>query len=126
MTLVGSAALAEQAGLTYRQIDYWVRSDRLRTSKWDGTRNPGEGAGTGRERMFAPTEVFVATTVAQLLRAGFHLGPAFELARELANGRAVLTLAPGLRLHHVAGYQKRPARCEVPGQVDIYEALREA
>lgn len=116
--------LAGRLGLSFRQIDYWVRTDRLHTVDWDGTSNPL--AGSGRHRSLPTSEIFIAETVGRLLAAGFVLDSAFALARDLASGQAVITLAPGLRLHHVPGRQERPKRTELAGQLDLLMEVSEA
>lgn len=59
---VSSEELADAVGISYRQVDYWVRSGLLRTAA------PVEGS--GRSRRFTPAEVKVARVVATLRRLG--------------------------------------------------------
>ena len=63
-----SAEVARLAGITYRQVDYWVRIGLLRTAE------PVEGSGTARR--FAAVEVNVARVVAALHSAGVGEGSA--------------------------------------------------
>lgn len=67
--------LCEAAAITARQADYWTRKGYLHAVDEDAP-------GSGHPRTWAPTEVHVAVLMHDLLRAGFHVGAAAELARE--------------------------------------------
>lgn len=76
--------LTDIPGLTYRQLDYWVRQDWLHPDNPDG--------GTGSRRTFPPSEVAVAKTMAILTAAGVAASAAARAAR---NGG---WLAPGVHV----------------------------
>lgn len=69
-----TAADFVSAGITYRELDYWTRTGRLRTLT-DAT--PGQGHG----RMWQPGEVEVAALTKRLTDAGLKLDVAFTVAR---------------------------------------------
>jgi DNA-binding transcriptional MerR regulator len=74
---MNAVELAEHAGITYRQVDLWSNAGLLKPTN--------QGAGTGRQRDYPPTEVQVAVGITQLLRAGLTLQAAAKIARR---GRA--------------------------------------
>lgn len=80
---ISSEALAERAGLTIRQVDYWSRVGWL---------HPDGGNGSGTSRRFGPEEIRVAVIMARLTAAG--IVP--EAANRVARGQA--ELAPGVRV----------------------------
>lgn len=61
-----AGALMALTGLTYRQVDHWVREGIL-------TPVPGTGVGHGNPRAFPPCEVEKARAIAALRDAGFDL-----------------------------------------------------
>ena len=69
---VTTTDLVAAVGVTYRQVDYWVRAGLLRTAR------PVEG--TGNRRRFHVQEIHVARVVAAL----YALGADHELARPVA------------------------------------------
>jgi DNA-binding transcriptional MerR regulator len=69
-----SLELAQAAGISYRQLDWWVRR------KW---LHPTGGKGSGRQREFDEEEVAIALTAGQLLKLGFVPERAVRYAREL-------------------------------------------
>jgi DNA-binding transcriptional MerR regulator len=71
---VNAVELAQRAGLTYRQVDYYVRTGRL---KPEGAAMPG----TGYSREFAESEVAVAVRLAKLVNAGVGLREAALASR---------------------------------------------
>lgn len=74
--------MAEATGLSYRQVDHWVRCGWLVP---EGEVHPG----SGRRRGFADQEVLVAGMMAHLVAAGLQPSAAAPIARELAmTGRA--------------------------------------
>lgn len=64
--------LAEHAGITYRQVDSWVRSGYLR---------PVGGVGTGHLREFPSDEVIAAVRMGRLVKAGLSARVAARVAR---------------------------------------------
>lgn len=60
-------------GVTYRQLDHWVRQGYLRPA----VAQPG----TGRPRSWPPFEIKVAARMARLTAAGLMPGSAAEYAR---------------------------------------------
>lgn len=72
-------------GVTYRQLDYWVRTGRIRCDE----PTPGSGA----RRVWPPGELEVASRMARLLDAGLSLNAAARVARE---PDAEVELAPGV------------------------------
>ena len=67
--------LAQRAGITYRQLDYWCRTGYLHPL--DPT------PGSGRLRAFPVAELALATVVRRLLDAGLQPRQAFALAGDL-------------------------------------------
>lgn len=69
---VSSATLIEEAGISYRQLDYWVRHKIITPER--------AASGSGSSRRFTRDQVELATWIGRLTRAGFDL----RLARETA------------------------------------------
>jgi hypothetical protein len=82
---VNSEQVALAAGISYRQLDHWVRRGWVRT-----VGDPHGGSGTSRE--FTDGEAGTAAVMARLVRAGFLVERAAELAR---------TVPPDLRLAEI-------------------------
>jgi len=77
-----SMTLVREAGITYRQLDYWLRTGLL-----DGQRDTG----SGNTRDWAAAQVSKARVMGSLVRAGIGPRRAAGLAdRLLADGRAQL------------------------------------
>lgn len=75
-------------GMTYRQLDHWVRQGWLRAH------NPG--CGSGRDRTFPRSELTVAKTMVALVKAGVGPAAAHRAARndgQLASGVRVTVKA---------------------------------
>jgi hypothetical protein len=87
---VGWQELAEQAGLTYRILDYWSRKGWLCAVNAD--------PGSGSVRRWPIHEVAVAQRMKRLTDVGLEPEPAHRIAR--AGG--ALELAPGVRVEAVA------------------------
>jgi hypothetical protein len=68
-----SRHVAEQAGITYRKLDYWTRLGHLR---------PEHDGGSGYDRCWPPEEVQVACRIARLTDAGLPLAIAAGFARD--------------------------------------------
>ena len=71
-------------GLTYRQLDFWVRKGYLKPIRL--------GPGRGTDRMFPASEVQVAAKMAAYVAAGLPPAVAYRAVR---NGGQ---LAPGVRI----------------------------
>lgn len=72
-------------GLTYRQLDFWVRKGYLNPAN-------ARAGGKGTDRMFPPSEVMVAAEMARLVSAG--LPPSLAHYAIYNDGE----LAPGVRV----------------------------
>lgn len=62
--------LAKEAGVTYREFDYWIREGYINTTPV----NNGEDRatpGTGKSRVFVGRDAEIAMTFARLVRIGF-------------------------------------------------------
>lgn len=81
-------SIADQAGVTYRQLDYWIRQGYLK---------PIRTGGTGHQHEWPKTELSVARWMGRLVKAGFTPEAAAELART-ALTKDEIELAPGLFL----------------------------
>lgn len=90
--VVTASDLICQAGITYRQMDYWVRTGRLTPVPTDDT------FGSGYPRHFPLAQVRLARTMRQLLDAGVTVPVAHTAAQQLIDhGHADLgdfTLTP--------------------------------
>lgn len=89
--LIGAHELTLQAGITYRQLDFWTRCGYLATLT-DNT------PGSGRPRVYSLDQVDLAREMARLTVVGLRAGVAHDVAVALlADGRADLgayTLTP--------------------------------
>lgn len=85
--------LVERTGLSYRQVDYWLRCGYLRTET---------GGGSGYPRTIPDDEIQVAVILAELVTLGMRSSAAVPLARWLArdglavSGHLQIVWAPGL------------------------------
>jgi DNA-binding transcriptional MerR regulator len=80
-------------GITYRQLDYWARTDLLRPSLADAH-------GSGSQRLYSYSDIVELKVIKQLLDAGVNLGQARraiaclrESGGELATANLVLGTA---------------------------------
>lgn len=64
------------AGCSYRQLDYWLSTDRVRGVA-------GENPGSGHRRRISAHEVDVLTTALALADVGFVIDRAFAYGRRL-------------------------------------------
>src|SRR5687768_1121897 len=100
-TWVTSSELTIDAGITYRQLDYWCRTGLLAPMD-DAT------PGTGWTRRFAEHQVDRAHLLHGLLDAGFSLQSCRQLSDDLPAARRVdvgpftLTIRPGQEGHTAA------------------------
>jgi len=67
---------AEIVGITYRQLDYWARTDLIRPSLTDAS-------GSGSRRRYAYRDLLELRIVKQLLDAGIKLETVREVFKEL-------------------------------------------
>jgi DNA-binding transcriptional MerR regulator len=67
---------AEIVGITYRQLDYWARTDLIRPSLSDAT-------GSGSRRLYAYADLLELRIVKQLLDAGSKLEMVRQVFAEL-------------------------------------------
>jgi hypothetical protein len=74
-------------GVTYRQLDYWVRTGRIRVDE--------PTPGSGQRRTWPDGELEVAARIGRLLKAGLSLAEAAHVAR---NPHADVELAPGVHV----------------------------
>jgi DNA-binding transcriptional MerR regulator len=77
---------AREAGITYRQLDYWTRRGYLEAER------PGQGS--GRDRLYNRSEIAIAKMAEAFRRAGLRLDVAFRTARELQD-RPVVRIMTG-------------------------------
>jgi MerR-like DNA binding protein len=88
---VAGVATNPPPGMSYRQLDYWVRRGYLR---------PGNvGAGSGSTRVWSKDELRVASLMARLVQAGLPPATASMVARSRG---ARFELAPGVVVRVVA------------------------
>jgi hypothetical protein len=81
-----SPEACSMAGVTYRQLDYWVRKGML---------YPGFGEGTGNPRWWPASEVEIARRMGCLAAAGLPLDFAARMARD---SWPAAELAPGIKV----------------------------
>jgi hypothetical protein len=75
-SLYSTVQLCDLTGATFRQIDYWTRTNRL---------NPTIPAiGSGSQRRYGANDVRLTYAVVQLLEHGFTLDQAFTVAHAVA------------------------------------------
>jgi hypothetical protein len=72
---IGAHELTNEAGITYRQLDFWTRAGYLHAM-------PGTGQGTGSSRRFAPDEVEVCCRMAALVNIDIAVPAASQIARQ--------------------------------------------
>jgi hypothetical protein len=85
----GLAADPAALGITYRQLDHWVRGGYLQPGRnW-----AGHAKGPGSPRMWPPGELEIARRMGRLTAAGLPPALAARFARELWPGGEI---APGI------------------------------
>jgi DNA-binding transcriptional MerR regulator len=72
----GGRQAAEIVGITYRQLDYWARTDLVRPSLADAR-------GSGSRRLYAYRDLLELRIVKQLLDAGIRLETVRDVFRRL-------------------------------------------
>jgi DNA-binding transcriptional MerR regulator len=82
--------LCQRAGITYRQLDTWVRKGLV----------PGAVVtpGQGRHRVFSPEGERRVVTLGRLTRAGFTLAKAVEIAPRMEDDRGAHLLHDGITI----------------------------
>lgn len=65
--------LVQHTGVSYRQLDYWIRAGYVKPMG-----DPGPGTGNARE--FSWVQVQIATWMARLVKAGFTPAAAARIA----------------------------------------------
>jgi DNA-binding transcriptional MerR regulator len=101
-----SMQVAEQAGVTYRQLDHWVSRGWLHPES--------VGTGTGHERHWPPREVRQAQDMGRLVQFGIPPELAHRIARA---GQALAMEAVLIQVRTVEAHRERhPSRTgQVPG-----------
>lgn len=87
MSLYTTTSLAEKIGVTYRELDYWVREGFVKPTPVDGESR--RAPGTGKSRIWDERDADVALWFARLVRNGMRPGKVGSTARDLSEGRAV-------------------------------------
>lgn len=101
---VTSMALVAEAGITYRMLDYWSRTGRLRPATMvKGKHAPVVAditdGGSGWQRRYPAAEVKVAALMKRLLDVGICLPVAHDAARaHVEDPDEIVVLGPGLAL----------------------------
>lgn len=73
---ITTADLCNDAGITYRQLDFWIRSRYVRPVL--------EAPGSGTARTFTDAEADVVKRMGLLTRLGLHVSCAHRIARSWA------------------------------------------
>ena len=73
---MNSLQLAERAGITYRQLDFWIRRGYVKVDN--------DVTGSGNTREFSSIEARVVLYMADLVRSGFTPQASAVTAREIA------------------------------------------
>lgn len=96
MRVYTADGMASALGMTYRQLDYWVREGYIKpTAINDGAINATPG--TGKSRVWVGRDVEIAEVFTQLVAIGFKPGDIGTIAERIVrDGEA--TLAFGLRI----------------------------
>jgi hypothetical protein len=87
---VGFDEILQLTGITYRQLDYWTASGRIKAHWHKGGKVFSKPAGSGSVAHWMPDQVAIIGRVAALLRCGFELVHAFQLATDLQAVSGVL------------------------------------
>lgn len=97
LDLIGTTEVLDRVpNLTYRQLDYWARTQLLDARDVTGEPWPWSSlAGSGHQRMFPIRELAVIEHLAALVNVGFDPGVAIDLARAFADGEGIITVGHG-------------------------------
>jgi DNA-binding transcriptional MerR regulator len=90
--LLTSADITFEAGITYRQLDHWVRRGYLRPEHVGKNRY---GSSSGYSRYWTREELDVARVMGRLTAAGLTPTAAHRIAR---SGEPRAELAPGIQI----------------------------
>jgi DNA-binding transcriptional MerR regulator len=83
---IGTLEAADRAGITYRQIDYWIRCGYIRADQ----------GGSGSRTELDETELGVLLHIGLLIRAGLTLRVAHDAARYLTTEGSEYALGHGV------------------------------
>jgi hypothetical protein len=78
----------EATGISYRQLDYWVRTGRINCAET-------HDQGSGYTRYIPESELPILSDVARLLKAGLTLDAAFDAASEMGDCKRRGLMLPG-------------------------------
>lgn len=78
--------LADELGVSYRQLDYWIRTEYLGCMR--------DGIGSGYPRMMTPQECEVARVMVRIMRAGLTPSAASVAARRMVTEEDTATTLP--------------------------------
>jgi hypothetical protein len=95
--------LAAVPGLTYRQLDYWTNTERIKPHTHGGAE------GSGHPFCYPPDQVALASRMFRLISMGFSLGKATDLAKS----REGLRVASRLLLALAEDMPQTGTDCEV-------------
>lgn len=85
--MTGVQTVAEQLGVSYRQLDYWIRAGYVHSLR--------EKTGSGNPRTLDDREIVVVQKMIRLIRAGFTVESAAIAARRMAFDEVSVTTLPG-------------------------------
>lgn len=116
--MITSNDMCKRAGITYRQLDYWLRSGVIECI--DGQVEPG----SGRPRRYDADEAFVARACGDLVGLGMQLAQVMLVADQLRRwpdrrGRVFVDAGGGLSLAPL------PVSCYVLDLDDLARGLEE-
>jgi hypothetical protein len=102
-----SYTAADKAGITYRQLLWWIRQDYIHVARYTLTKNgpwPVDSGGSGTHIQLDDDELRVLLLMARMSRARFATREAARLARLSVTGnRSVLPLTAGTGLVLLVG-----------------------
>jgi DNA-binding transcriptional MerR regulator len=81
---------ARLAGISYRQLDFWVRTGIIPQP------SIAPGTGTGTQRLFSRTDITRMATISALLDAGLSVQVAARMAANLGKSTTRLSQTHGL------------------------------
>ena len=85
---------AEIVGITYRQLDYWARTDLIRPSLTDAS-------GSGSRRLYAYEDLLELRIVKQLLDAGIKLEMVRQVFARATQHHAAMLVAARAKVEHL-------------------------
>ncbi len=84
--------LLDDAGITYRQLDYWTSQNLIRTTT---VGNPGSGV----PRAWSDREIRIAGVIGRLVKSGVALRTAADAARaHVVDGQDLVEIGDGISL----------------------------